>query len=77
MLAFEAMRFLETTLILVPAYGRTYASAAEMRAGWESGQDFKIKAGPYCSIRDLDKLQQASSSIYIVDYIGKHCIIVG
>ena len=29
-------------LILVPAYGRDYKTAAEVKAAWEGGKDFKI-----------------------------------
>ena len=40
-------------LVLVPAYGRTYKTKKEALSDWKAGKDFKIKVGPYCSIRDL------------------------
>lgn len=45
-------------MILVPAYGRDYKTAAEVKADWEAGKDFKIADvlsewnGAYTSIRD-------------------------
>jgi hypothetical protein len=40
-------------LILVPAYGRRYATGEEAIADFEAGKDFRIDGGPYCSIRDF------------------------
>lgn len=45
-------------LYVRPAYGRTYATSAGMLASWYDGKDFKIIAGPYCSIRDLPLLRE-------------------
>jgi hypothetical protein len=50
-------------IILMPAYGRTYSTSAEAVMDWKAGKDFKIMAGPYCSIRDLDKL--GASSVWV------------
>jgi hypothetical protein len=33
--------------ILLPAYGRTYASEEAARADWDANKDFRIKNGPY------------------------------
>lgn len=54
-------------LILFPAYGRTYRNTAEMAADWNAGKDFRIIGGPYCSIRDLNKLTPGTSSITLID----------
>lgn len=46
------------TMILVPAYGRDYRTAAEVKKDWEDGKDFQIATighpyyGKYCSISD-------------------------
>lgn len=41
------------TITLVGAYGR-----AATRRDWDSGKDFKIYGGPYCSIRDVSKMRE-------------------
>ena len=64
-------------LILVGAYGRTYDTIEAAKVDWESGKDFKILAGPYCSIRDIKKMKEMNHDIVIrilhgrfpVDYI--------
>lgn len=39
---------------LVPAYGRDYKSAKEVRKDFEAGKDFRAEpSGPYCSIHDI------------------------
>lgn len=39
---------------LVPAYGRDYRSAKEVRKDFEAGKDFRVEpSGQYCSIRDI------------------------
>jgi len=43
--------------VVVPAYGRDYATLDEVKADWEAGKDFKIRSidrndGRYMSIRD-------------------------
>jgi hypothetical protein len=43
-------------LVVMPAYGRSYATSEQVIADWKSGKDFKVVNGPYCSIRDLDYL---------------------
>lgn len=40
-------------LILQAAYGRTYHTKEEVIKDWEKGKDFKIKNGPYMSVREL------------------------
>lgn len=63
----EARRILGSALILFPAYGRMYDDHASMRKDWEAGKDFRVFAGPYCSIRDIERLKQDASSVYITD----------
>ena len=56
-----------TPLYLKPAYGRTYATAADMVKDWNDGKDFLIYGGgPYCSIRDTEQLE--ASSITFIDF---------
>ena len=44
-------------IILVPAYGRKYATEEAALADWKKGLDFKIDGGPYCSITDFTQLR--------------------
>ena len=52
-------------MILIPAYGRVYGSDLECLTDWESGKDFKIKGGPYCSIRDFEFMKKDFNEIVI------------
>ena len=57
-----------TATYIVPAYGRTYKTKDVMLADWNAGKDFKIaRGGPYCSIRDLDKMRTMLDSLYLYD----------
>ena len=47
----------EGMLNVKAAYGRQYTTASEAMADWLQGKDFKIIAGPYCSIRDLSAIR--------------------
>jgi len=49
-------------LILKPAYGRTYATKAQMMKDWDDGRDFRVEGGPYCSVRDLEQLKSDGHS---------------
>jgi hypothetical protein len=53
------------TIILTGAYGRTYSDKESVTKAWESGKDFKILHGPYCSIRDIDTLRRLHEVIFI------------
>ena len=44
-------------LVLIPAYGRTYTTAAAAKADWLDGLDFRIMDGPYTSCRDAQAIQ--------------------
>ena len=44
---------MDCPLVLNGAYGRRYESAEDAIKDYEAGKDFKISAGPYCSIRDF------------------------
>ena len=62
---------------LTPAYGRTYKTAAEIKAAWDSGKDFRYGySGPYCSIRDIELLKRDHSSIRLFDSTSKVDVIV-
>ena len=43
------------TLVLMPAYGRTYKSKEEVIKDLKGGKDFQIHNGPYWSIRDWEE----------------------
>lgn len=51
--------------VLVGAYGRHYDSKKSALRDWTEGKDFKIKSGPYCSVRDIDYLLETSSTVLI------------
>ena len=53
------------TLFLVPAYGRQYAAKNTVLREWAEGKDFKIINGPYCSIRDIDRMRMTNNHIVI------------
>lgn len=54
-------------IFIMPAYGKTYPSIKEATEAWLQGKDFKIYKGPYCSIRDIERLKQTQpSGIYLV-----------
>ena len=55
-----ALDQLSKPIVLMPAYGRSYKTSQEAIDAWKSGKDFKIVNGPYCSIRDIDKLNCSS-----------------
>jgi hypothetical protein len=56
-------------ILLVPAYGKTYATKEALLAAWNNGKDFHDYRGPgrYCSIRDLKSLTYLTSSIMLTD----------
>ena len=65
-------------IVLIPAYGKTYATAADMRAAWGRGEDFRDWRGRtgYCSIRDLRELSYLTSSITLTDPRSRISIVV-
>ena len=61
-----ALAQLSKPVVIMPAYGKQYANKYQAIEAWKSGKDFKIVNGPYCSIRDLDKLNCSSVWIDLV-----------
>lgn len=55
------------TMILVPAYGRAYATKEALLADWEAGKDFRIVAGPYCSKRDLAAMKDLGYNVALTE----------
>ena len=53
-------------LLLVPAYGRSYSDPASALSDWEAGKDFKILAGPYTSVRDIELIKRKYDGAAIV-----------
>lgn len=51
-------------LLVEGAYGR-----AVSLKDWQAGKDFRIHAGPYFSIRDVDKLKEEGYTR--IDFFGK------
>lgn len=67
----NALSQVTTPIVLRPAYGRKYATREQALEAWVAGKDFKIYAGPYCSIRDYAAMQQQFCNIYIAYGDGK------
>ena len=57
------------SLVVIPAYGRKYSTKEAAVQDWKDGKDFKIANGPYCSIRDLDKVSYSTIWIDLVDTV--------
>jgi hypothetical protein len=58
---------LDPVLVLLPAYGRSYETEAEVLSDWSDGKDFKVIRGPYCSIRDTELIgKDGFEAIYII-----------
>jgi hypothetical protein len=51
--------------VLVGAYGRRYTSKKDAIRDWESGKDFQIWGGPYCSNRDYRLLYERYETVKI------------
>lgn len=66
MFNYEALRQVTSPMWLIPAYGRQYKTREQALAAWQSGKDFQIDGGPYCSIRDVELMRQEYSNIYIL-----------
>jgi hypothetical protein len=47
---------MNSTAILIPAYGKSYNTKYEIMKDWRNGEDFKIVNGSYCSTRDMQAL---------------------
>ena len=63
----NAIKQVSSPLFLTAAYGRSYATAEAAVRAWESGKDFQIVGGPYCSIRDLPEMGvEWPSGIYLL-----------
>lgn len=66
------LRFLNSPMILMPAYGAQYTSREDMLAAWNNGTDFRIYgAGCYTSKRDITELENVSSTITLIDPITR------
>ena len=64
----SAWRMVCSPMLLIPAYGRTYATVEAMRKDWEAGKDFSAYGqGGYCSIRDVHALRANASSVTLTD----------
>lgn len=57
---------------LFAAYGRQYYTQTKMWQDWEAGKDFSMQGswGPYCSVRDVELLQQTYSKVWLVTQLG-------
>jgi hypothetical protein len=62
-----ATKKLVNNLFLTPAPWRSQTQTREeVTADWQTGKDFLIKNGPYCSIRDIESLRKNYNYIYIL-----------
>lgn len=58
-------------LILMPAYGRRYETNSEAVEDWNAGKDFRIiGGGPYCSVRDIDRLARMHNNVILHTDVG-------
>lgn len=62
-----ALQSVSSPLILVPAYGKTYATKEAMLADWQKGIDFRVVGDGYASIRDIEALRQQSSTVNLCE----------
>lgn len=63
----KALYSVSSPFYLTAAYGRSYATAEAALCAWKEGKDFKIMGGPYCSIRDFEKMKSDNPcGIFIV-----------
>lgn len=59
-------------LELLPAlWNGWYENKDKAVKAWNAGKDFKIRGGPYCSIRDKEILLKKYDSIYIEYNVGE------
>lgn len=61
-------------VILKPAYGRTYDNYRDLLSDWNSGKDFYIRNGAYCSRRNLEAIKRdlGADRIYF-QWMSKGC----
>lgn len=57
---------------LLPAYGRKYESKEQLLKDWTAGKDFQIWQGPYCSIRDREKMREQGYEKVLIAAINPH-----
>lgn len=62
-------------MYLTAAHGRQYELAESVRADWEDGKDFKIYQGPYCSIRDSNRMLQSGFTHVMVVWQTKSLLV--
>lgn len=56
-------------LVVVPAYGRTYASAAEVKADWEADKDFTIMDSGGVKVNRQD-VKGRAVAVFYRDFAG-------
>lgn len=59
---------------LIPAYGREYKTIDDALVDWEGGKDFQIYNGPYCSIRDLDRMIRDFGKVVLLNGTDRHTL---
>lgn len=60
------IKFMDVVYLYPAPWRKKLQNASELLQDWQQGKDFKIKNGPYCSIRDLEHLRENFSRIFIV-----------
>lgn len=55
--------------LLLPAYGRVYTAMDQAVKDWVLGKDFHIFEGPYCSIRDVEKMRAAGHKTVTLSWV--------
>jgi hypothetical protein len=60
-------------LVVHGAYGRDYDAWEPCLKDWEAGKDFRLLGGPYCSVRDVPRMQaEGVKMLYFVTGRAEH-----
>lgn len=63
--------YMEKLELLPALWNGWYENKDKAVKAWNAGKDFKIRGGPYCSIRDKEILLKKYDSIYIEYNVGE------
>lgn len=63
--------YMEKLELLPAVWNGWYETKEKAVKAWTAGKDFKIRNGPYCSIRDKEILLKKYSSIFIEYKVGE------
>lgn len=63
--------------VQIAIYSSAYKAKtiADIKKAWQDGKDFRIHAGPYCSIRDSESLKNDGYTTVVIIHANKKVII--